>query len=106
MIDWRCFGHRRDWRRMGCRSEGIARGILIASYRRRMGITVVREMARHRYRQSQYAGLSRLQLQQVPRERQRQRDGAARAVEAAERAVEIAQGLVIPAFHQGNAGWF
>ena len=35
--------------------------IIVASYRRRMGVITVREMARHRYRQSQFAGLTRLQ---------------------------------------------
>ena len=32
---------------------------LVASYRRRLGIVVVREFARHRYRQSQLVGLTR-----------------------------------------------
>ena len=81
-----------------------ARGILIASYRRRMGLTVVREMASHVIRQSQLAGLSREQLGRVTRERQLQRDGTERAVEGAMRAVEIAQELV-PAFHQGGHGF-
>ena len=33
-----------------------------------MGVIAVREMARHRYRQSQFAGLTRLQLDEVGRE--------------------------------------
>ena len=42
-----------------------------------MGVIAVREMARHRYRQSQFAGLTRLQLDEVGRERQVQRQGRA-----------------------------
>ena len=52
------------------------------------------EMARHRYRQSQYAGLTRLQLDQVGQERQVQRLGARRAEALAEWSVEIAQAMV------------
>ena len=43
---------------MGSVSEHVAYGLIVASYRRRMGVIAVREMARHRYRQSQYAGLT------------------------------------------------
>ena len=67
---------------------------LVASYRRRMGVIAVREMARHRYRQSQYAGLTRLQLDQVGQERQVQRLGARRAEALAEWSVEIAQAMI------------
>ena len=63
----------RDWRRMGVVSESVAYGFLVASYRRRMGLVAVREMARHRYRQSQFVGLTRLQLDEIGRERQVQR---------------------------------
>ena len=49
---------RRDWRRMGVVSESVAYGFLVASYRRRMGLVAVREMARHRYRQSQFVAMS------------------------------------------------
>ena len=66
----------------------------VASYRRRMGVIAVREMARHRYRQSQYAGLTRLQLDEVGRERQVQRQGARRAEALAEWSVELAQAMV------------
>ena len=51
-------------------------------------------MARHRYRQSQYAGLTRLQLDQIGQERQAQRLGARRAEALAEWSVEIAQAMV------------
>ena len=85
---------RRDWRRMGSVSEHVAYGLIVASYRRRMGVIAVREMARHRYRQSQYAGLTRLQLDQVGQERQVQRLGARRAEALAEWSVEIAQAMV------------
>ena len=55
-------------------------------------------MARHRYRQSQFAGLTRLQLDEVGRERhgerQVQQQGRQRAEALAERSVEIAQAMV------------
>ena len=52
------------------------------------------ERARHRYRQSQFAGLTRLQLDEVGRERQVQQQGRQRAEALAERSVEIAQAMV------------
>ena len=91
---------RRSWRRMGVTSEAIAYGFLVASYRRRMGIVAVREMARHRYRQSQYVGLTRLQLDEIGRERDLQRQGAQQAEARAERAVELAQERVVPAYER------
>jgi hypothetical protein len=35
------------------RSEQAAHGIIVASYRRRMGVVAAREMARHRWRHAQ-----------------------------------------------------
>ena len=58
---------RRGWRSMGCVSEAVAYGLIVASYRRRLGIVVVREFARHRYRQSQLVGLTREQLTAIAR---------------------------------------
>ena len=85
---------RRDWSRMGLPGEQVAYGLIVASYRRRMGVIAVREMARHRYRQSQFAGLTRLQLDEVGRERQVQQQGSQRAEALAERSVEIAPAMV------------
>ena len=85
---------RRDWSRMGLPGEQVAYALIVASYRRRMGVIAVREMARHRYRQSQFAGLTRLQLDEVGRERQVQQQGRQRAEALAERSVEIAQAMV------------
>ena len=73
---------------------GRLHGLIVASYRRRLGVVAVREMARHRYRQSQMVGLTRAQLSGIAREAQRHRDGMARGeerAERAERAVEMAQ---------------
>jgi len=91
---------RRDWRRMGCVSEDVAYGLIVASYRRRMGVVAVREMARHRYRQAQLVGLTRLQLDAIGRERERQRQGVQQAEARAERSVELAQAYVVPAFER------
>ena len=82
---------------MGVVSESVAYGFLVASYRRRMGLVAVREMARHRYRQSQFVGLTRLQLDEIGRERQVQRQGAQRAEARAELSVELAQARTDPA---------
>ena len=77
---------------MGFQGEHVAYGLIVASYRRRMGVIAVREMARHRYRQSvavRGSGLTRLQLDEVGRERQVQRQGARRAEALAEGSVEL-----------------
>ena len=39
----------REWARLGARSEAEARAFFTQSYRRRLGVSVVREFARHRY---------------------------------------------------------
>ena len=93
---------RRGWRSMGCASEAVAYGLIVASYRRRLGIVVVREFARHRYRQSQLVGLTRLQLDEIGRERQVQRQGAQRAEARAELSVELAQARILPAYELGR----
>ena len=95
---------RRDWRRMGFPGEDVAYGLIVVTYRRRMGVIAVREMARHRYRQSQYAGLTRLQLDEVGRERQVQRQGARRADALAEGSVELAQAMVPQALALARGG--
>ena len=92
---------RRDWRRMGCSAESVAYSRIVASYRRRMGVVAVREMARHRIRQSAYVGLTRQQLDDIMQERERQRDRLEAAAAAADRSVEIAQSYVVPAFERG-----
>ena len=66
-----------------------------------MGVVAVREMARHRIRQSAYVGLTRQQLDDIMHERQRQRDRREAAMVAADRSVEIAQSYVVPAFERG-----
>ena len=91
---------RHGWRSMGCASEAVAYGlVIVASYRRRLGIVVVREFARHRYRQSQLqlVGLTREQLTAIARDAQRQRAGATRGEELAALVVELAQQRVVPA---------
>ena len=75
----------------------VAYGLIVASYRRRLGIVVVREFARHRYRQSQLVGLTREQLTAIARDAQRQRAGATRGEELAALVVELAQQRVVPA---------
>ena len=84
-----------------CSSESVAYSRIVASYRRRMGVVAVREMARHRIRQSAYVGLTRQQLDDIMQERERQRDRLEAAAAAADRSVEIAQSYVVPAFERG-----
>ena len=86
---------------MGCPAEPVAYPRIVASYRRRMGLVAVREMARHRIRQSAYVGLTRQQLDDIMHERERQRDRREAAMVAADRSVEIAQSYVVPAFERG-----
>ena len=58
-----------------------------------------------RYRQSQYAGLTRLQLDEVGRERQLQRhEGAWRPEALAEGSVELAQAMVPQALVLARGG--
>ena len=89
---------------MGCSAESVAYSRIVASYRRRMGVVAVREMARHRYRQSQYAGLTRLQLDEIGRERQVQRQGAERAEALAEGSVVLAQAMIPQALAMARGG--
>ena len=89
---------------MGMAGEQVAYGLIVASYRRRMGVVAVREMARHRYRQSQYAGLTRLQLDEIGRERQVQRQGAERAEALAEGSVVLAQAMIPQALAIARGG--
>ena len=58
--------------------------------------------ASHRYRQSQFVGLTRLQLDEIGRERQVQRQGAQRAEARAELSVELAQARILPAYELGR----
>ena len=89
---------------MGFPGEHVAYGLIVASYRRRMGVIAVRERARHRYRQAQYAGLTRLQLDEIGRERQVQRQGARRADALAEESVVLAQAMVPQALAFARGG--
>ena len=84
-------------------SESVAYGFPVASYEPPPhGPVAVREMARHRYRQSQFVGLTRLQLDEIGRERQVQRQGAQRAEARAELSVELAQARILPAYELGR----
>ena len=42
----------KHWRLLGARSQGEVHGFYVAQLRRRMGVTAVREFARHRLRRS------------------------------------------------------
>jgi len=50
---------RRQWRLLGARSMEEARSFMIARVRRRIGMTVVREYARHRLRRVPFVGMPR-----------------------------------------------
>ena len=53
----------REWARLGARSEAEARAFFLQSYRRRLGVCVVREFARHRLRRVHMVGVARGHLQ-------------------------------------------
>ena len=77
----------------------MAYGFLVASYRRRMGVVAVREMARHRYRCAQYVGLTRAQLAEYGAGARRAARQGVQAGEArAERSVEDVQAQHVPAY--------
>ena len=59
-------------------------------------------IARASERQSQFVGLTRLQLDEIGRERQVQRQGAQRAEARAELSVELAQARILPAYELGR----
>ena len=67
-------------------------------HRRRMGITVVRAMARHRWRHSQYVGLTRVQLEHSRRraDREHQRQAREQAERRSEEVVRMAQEHYFP----------
>ena len=72
--------------------------LILQWYRRRMGITVVRAMARHRWRHSQYVGLTRVQLEHSRRraDREHQRQAREQAERRSEEVVRMAQEHYFP----------
>ena len=52
----------RVWRRWGARCESEARGMVMASLRRRVGVFAAREFARHRLRRIPLVGVPRAAL--------------------------------------------
>ena len=59
---------RGGWARMGARTESEARAFFLQSFRRRIGVGVVREFARHRLLRAPMVGASSDVLRaQVPR---------------------------------------
>ena len=53
----------RRWKVLGARSEEEARGFLLASFRRRLGVHVTREFARYRLRRVPFVGATRAGVQ-------------------------------------------
>ena len=47
----------KHWRLLGARSQGEVHGFYVAQLRRRMGVTAVREFARHHLRRAAYVGV-------------------------------------------------
>ena len=92
-----------SWARMGYRRATEARALILQWYRRRMGITVVRAMARHRWRHSQYVGLTRVQLEHSRRraDREHQRQAREQAERRSEEAVRMAQEHYFPCLAAG-----
>ena len=52
-------------RLLGARSQGEVHGFYVAQLRRRMGVTAVREFARHRLRRAAYVGVPRAVVEQM-----------------------------------------
>ena len=55
----------KHWRLLGARSQGEVHGFYVAQLRRRMGVTAVREFARHRLRRAAYVGVPRAVVEQT-----------------------------------------
>ena len=53
----------RRWRALGSRTEAEARGYFVGAFRRRFGVHVTREFARHRLRRLPYVGATRAAVQ-------------------------------------------
>ena len=68
------FAHR-HWRALGMRTEADLRAIIIARYRRRLGVRVAQCVAQHRIARTMYVGLSRETVEGL---RARDRDDARR----------------------------
>ena len=49
----------RQWRDMGARTQEEARSFIVSSLRRRLGLVICREFARHRIRRMPYIGVPR-----------------------------------------------
>ena len=49
----------REWRDMGARTQEEARSFIVSSLRRRLGLVICREFARHRIRRVPYIGVPR-----------------------------------------------
>ena len=49
----------RQWRNMGVRTQEEARSFIVSSLRRRLGLVICREFARHRIRRVPYIGVPR-----------------------------------------------
>ena len=49
----------RQWRDMGARTQEEARSFIVSSLRRRLGLVICREFARHRIRRVPYIGVPR-----------------------------------------------
>ena len=54
---------RRRWREFGARSADEARGFVMQTLRRRMGVVTAREMARHRLHRLPYVGVPRAAIE-------------------------------------------
>ena len=59
----------RTWRLMGARSEAEARGFIMQQLRRRLGVVVVREMARHRLHRLPYVNTPRAVVDRIWQQR-------------------------------------
>ena len=55
----------KHWRLLGARSQGEVHGFYVAQLRRRMGVTAVREFARHRLRRAAYVDVPRAVVEQI-----------------------------------------
>ena len=91
---------RQRWRRFGARNLAEARGAILQSLKRRLGVFVAREYARHRLRRVPYIGLPRAAVERALGERQQWAIAHADSVAPGVRAVDF---FAYQALHAAHA---
>ena len=97
---------RKTWQWVGARNEAEARACVLSRLRRRVGLVVVREMARHRQRRVPYIGVPRhVEERMQPFHLRAIERGGGAAVSAADFYTYIHMYADFYAFQQRQGAW-